>query len=518
MENNEKKQQTLVIIDFGGQYVKLVSRCLMECCIKHIVVPPTIKFSELHQFNVLGFILSGGPDSIYDTGAPKCTSEILYGGVPILGICYGMQLIADEFGGRVGKASKSEYGPVKLSTFPDSELFSGIENGQVWMSHSDTVIQMPRGFDPSASTNNTRIAAFECVGEHIYGVQFHPEVKETEMGVDLLERFATNICGYNDFHDASDNIPVMVESLCARIGDEHVICALSGGVDSTALAFLLNRAIGNHLHCVLVNNGLMRQDEVYQVASILNPHFDNKIHIVDDQAEFLKRLAGVTDPALKRTIIGKRFIEVFREVADDIGVQFLAQGTLYPDVVESGQGMTGNAAKIKLHHNVGGLPADHGFKLIEPFRDLFKDQVREIAEVLGVPGCIIQRHPFPGPGLAVRILGEVTFDRLEILRKADQIMQQELITSHWYDRTAQACCVLIPHRTVGVKGDALSYESQYIIAIRCVDTSDFMTADWTRIDFDVLATISTRIMNEVSGVNRVVYDISTKPPATIEWE
>ena len=511
--------EVVPVLDFGGQYVQLIVRRVREAGAFSILVEPGISLEALAELEPRGIILSGGPASVSEKDAPRCDERLFELGVPVLGICYGMQLACQVLGGRVERAEAREFGRAKLTIGDGSDLFASLpRQTTVWMSHGDQVASLGPEFVPLAATATCPLAAVRHRTLPFYGVQFHPEVTHTPHGVDLLRNFLYEICRCRGTWRMSD----FLESECARIreqvGDDGVICGLSGGVDSSVVAALLHRAIGGQLMCIFVDNGVLRHQERELVESTFRDHFDVNLEVIDASAAFLTDLEGVTDPQEKRKRIGHRFIDVFETAARAAGahVKYLAQGTLYPDVIESGHGHAGTSANIKLHHNVGGLPADLGLDLVEPLRDLFKDEVRKLGEVLGLPDSIVWRHPFPGPGLAVRIIGEVTRERLDLLRDCDEILLEEIVANNLYRSTNQVFAVLLPVRSVGVMGDGRSYES--VVAIRAVETQDFMTADWARIPFDVLATISNRIINEVRGVNRVVYDISNKPPATIEWE
>jgi GMP synthase (glutamine-hydrolysing) len=456
---------------------------------------------------------------VYEAGAPRCKKEILDLGVPILGICYGMQIACQMLGADIKGAPSGEYGRASLKVLRDDPLLRGVPaETTVWMSHGDQVRTLNADFIPLAATPTCPVAAVRHKSRPVYGVQFHPEVAHTPHGNEIFVNFLYDICHCQGLWQMGSFIDAVIADVRAMVGaDERVICGLSGGVDSSVVAALLHRAIGQRLACIFVDNGLLRANEPELVRSTFAEHFGIKLVSVPAEEKFLTALAGVTDPQEKRRIIGREFIEAFKSAAKSIpNARYLAQGTLYPDVIESGQSLAGQAANIKLHHNVGGLPAELGFRLIEPLRDLFKDEVRRVGELLGLPEQIVWRHPFPGPGLAVRCIGEVTPQRLEVLRKADNILLEEIVAAGLYRKTAQTFAVLLPVRSVGVMGDARTYEN--VVALRSVDTADFMTADWSRIPYDVLATISSRIINEVRGINRVVYDISSKPPATIEWE
>jgi GMP synthase (glutamine-hydrolysing) len=515
--------EVIPILDFGGQTIQLIARRVREAGCFSILVAPDISAAELVTLNPRGIILSGGPASVYDKGAPTCDPAIFDLGVPVLGICYGMQLAAKLLGGKVTPSDHKEFGRAQLAIADRLDLFAGIpDRTTVWMSHGDQVTDLGGRFESMASTPTCPFAAVRWTGKDkperkFVGVQFHPEVTHTPHGTDLLRNFVYEICRCRGNWKMSDFAEAAAGLIREQVGSAQVICGLSGGVDSSVTAALLHKAIGSQLHCVFVDTGLLRTGERGLVESTFRDHFKIDLKVVDAEREFLGDLAGVIDPQEKRRRIGHRFIEVFKDAAKKIpGAAFLAQGTLYPDVIESGHGHSGQAAGIKLHHNVGGLPKDLGFKLVEPLRELFKDEVRKLGAVLGLPDQLIWRHPFPGPGLAVRVLGEVTKAKLDVLRECDEILLEEIVAASLYRSTSQVFAVLLPVQSVGVMGDGRTYDS--VVAVRAVETQDFMTADWARIPYDVLARISSRIINEVRGVNRVVYDISSKPPATIEWE
>ena len=513
------QSETVVILDFGAQYAQLIARRVRENNVYSVLARPDVTVDEIRGLNPKGLILSGGPSSVYEKNAPTCRPELFDLGVPILGICYGMQLGSKILGSEVHSAPSREYGRTALKILDADSLLKNIPTEtSVWMSHGDQVNSLNDDFVPLAATPTCPIAAVRHRTKPFYGVQFHPEVTHTPHGGDIFDNFLYGICGCQGLWKMGSFIESVVQQVQAKVGpDERVICGLSGGVDSSVVAALLHKAIGERLSCIFVDNGLLRMNEVELVETTFTQHFKIDLTTVRAADQFLDSLAGVTDPQEKRKIIGHTFIDVFKSAAKKIkNARFLAQGTLYPDVIESGHSLAGQAANIKLHHNVGGLPKELGFDLIEPLRDLFKDEVRQVGELLGLPEQIVWRHPFPGPGLAVRCLGEITRERLDVLRKADHILLEEIVANSLYRKTAQTFAVLLPVKSVGVMGDGRTYDN--VIAIRSVDTSDFMTADWSRIPYEILATISNRIINEVRGVNRVVYDISSKPPATIEWE
>ncbi len=514
----DKDQETIVILDFGSQYSQLIARRVRENHVFSVLLSPDTSVEQIKEYSPKGLILSGGPASVYEEKAPRCDERIFELDVPVLGICYGMQIGCEILGAKISPADAREYGRTHLWVDDTSDLLSHLPSETtVWMSHGDIVRELPRDFEPIAHTNNCPLAAVRHKGKRFFGVQFHPEVSHTPFGGQILRNFLYEICMCEGKWQVSNFVERTIEAIRKRVGDSRVICGLSGGVDSSVVAMLLHKAIGDKLTCIFVDNGLLRKNEAELVEATFRDHFHIDLRVVDATSRFLDKLKGVTDPQVKRKIIGHEFIEVFKSEAKSIpDAKFLAQGTLYPDVIESGHSVSGQAASIKLHHNVGGLPKELGFELIEPLRDLFKDEVRSVGEHLGLPEEIIWRHPFPGPGLAVRITGEITSERLEILREADDIVVEEIRSANLYRSISQAFAVLIPVGTVGVMGDAHTYE--YVIAIRAVETFDFMTADWVRIPYEILSAMANRIVNEVKGVNRVVYDISTKPPATIEWE
>ncbi len=510
----------IAVLDFGSQYTQLIARRIREAGVYSEIFSCREPLERILGRGYKGIVLSGGPSSVYDEGAPMPPRALFEAGLPVLGICYGMQAMASLLGGRVEPAERREYGRAELRLFRTEGLFNGVgpeHDGTitVWMSHGDTVLSPPQGFEILGTTGNCPVAAMEDLARKLFAVQFHPEVAHTPQGMTILKNFL-RLIGCRPTWSMRSFIETAVETIKNRVGGERVLCALSGGVDSSVAAVLVHKAVGDQLTCVFVDNGLLRAGEGDSVVRVFRDYFKMRLIHVDASRRFLEKLQGVTDPEQKRKIIGSEFISVFEEESRKLGeIPFLAQGTLYPDVIES-VSFKGPSATIKTHHNVGGLPAAMRFQLVEPLRELFKDEVRQIGELLGLPPEIVWRQPFPGPGLAVRILGEVTRERLAMLREADAIVQEEIWRAGLERDLWQAFAVLLPVRTVGVMGDFRTYAQ--VVALRAVVSQDAMTADWARLPYDLLGVISNRIINEVKGVNRVVYDISSKPPSTIEWE
>lgn len=518
---NENK---ILILDFGSQFTQLITRRIREIGVYSEIFSCKCKLAEIKKYHPKGIILSGGPESIYEQNAPKIPEGLLKLGVPILGICYGMQALAKYFGATISKAAKHEYGHAQIKTEVKNILFEGIVSIKkntcllnVWMSHGDQVTELPKNFTVIASTKSCPIAGFTNIEKNIYAIQFHPEVTHTEQGKAILKRFVIDICNCQKKWQPANIVESIISDIKKKVGNDKVLLALSGGVDSAVTAMLIHRAIGANLSCVFVDNGLLRFREGDEVMKTFSEQFGLKVKRVNAQAKFIKALSRVTEPETKRKIIGHVFIEIFEKIASEVsGFKWLAQGTIYPDIIESAASKHGNSKVIKSHHNVGGLPEKLKIKIIEPLKELFKDEVRKIGSYVGLSKQLLSRHPFPGPGLAVRILGELKAEYVEILRIGDAIFIEELIKSNWYDKVSQAFVVFIPVKSVGVVGDNRRYG--YVLAIRAVQTSDFMTAKWANLPAELLGVVSNRIINEIPQVARVVYDISGKPPATIEWE
>lgn len=511
----------ILILDFGSQYTQLIARRVRELGVYCELRAYDMTADEIKAFNPKGIILSGGPESVTEANTPRAPEAVFSFGVPVLGICYGMQTMAQQLGGLVESSNVREFGYAEVNITQADSLFNGIEDRtgfiDVWMSHGDKVTRLPEGFNITASTPSCPIAAMSCEAKRFYGMQFHPEVTHTLQGEALLRRFVREICACDDLWTPAQIIEDSIRRIREQVGDDHVLLGLSGGVDSSVVAALLHRAIGDKLTCVFVDNGLLRKNEGDMVMDMFAKNMGVKVIRADAEAQFLGELAGVADPEQKRKIIGRVFIEVFdSESAKLNNIKWLAQGTIYPDVIESAASKTGKAHVIKSHHNVGGLPEDMKFKLLEPLRELFKDEVRKIGLELGLPYDMVYRHPFPGPGLGVRILGEVKKEYADVLREADAIFLEELHKAGWYHRTSQSFAVFLPVKSVGVVGDGRRYA--WVIALRAVETIDFMTARWAHLPYELIEKVSNRIINEISGVSRVVYDVSSKPPATIEWE
>ncbi|HEX9044310.1 MAG TPA: glutamine-hydrolyzing GMP synthase [Candidatus Limnocylindrales bacterium] len=529
-ESSASEPDTVVVLDFGSQYAQLIARRIRELNVYSELLPHDTPWSEIERRRPVAVVLSGGPSSVYGADAPRCDPGVWTGRIPVLGICYGLQLMAHELGGDVVPAARREYGPATVTITNEDGLFRGLEREQpVWMSHGDSIVRPPAGFVPTAQTDSTPFAGLADPARGLYGIQFHPEVVHTPRGTDILRNFVLGIAGARPTWTPANFIESTVAEIRTRVdvharatgSDGLVICALSGGVDSAVAAALVHRAVGDRLTCIYVDHGLMRKKESELLRDVFEKNLGMRLVMVDARERFLARLTGIEDPEQKRKIIGAEFIAVFEEEAarltsDSGRIDFLTQGTLYPDVIESATAETKAAQKIKTHHNVGGLPIDLRFKLIEPLRYLFKDEVRRVGLELGLPESMVLRQPFPGPGLAIRIIGEVTAERLDTLREADWVVIDEIKAAGLYRTLWQSFAILTPVRSVGVMGDGRTYAN--VVAIRAVTSDDGMTADWAKLPYDVLGRISSRIVNEVPGVNRVVYDISSKPPATIEWE
>ncbi len=523
-QKNSFNRQTIAIIDFGSQYSELIARRIRETQVYSEVISYRTSAEQIRNLDPKGIILSGGPSSVYDDHAPQCDPEIWNLGIPILGVCYGMQLMVRQLGGTVERATRGEYGKASLFIDDPTDLLTNVEDGStMWMSHGDSCTKLPEGFDILAHTDNTPCAAIASHEQKLFGVQFHPEVVHSQGGIPLIRNFVYHICNCEPSWTTEAFVEESIREIRAKVGDKKVLLALSGGVDSSTLAFLLHRAIGKQVTCMFIDQGFMRKGEPERLMDIFDKQFNIPVEYVNARDRFLKQMEGVTDPEEKRRRIGHEFIRVFEEESTKLGpFDYLAQGTLYPDVIESADTnvdpKTGErvAVKIKSHHNVGGLPENLRFKLVEPLRKLFKDEVRKVGRSIGLPEEIVHRHPFPGPGLAIRIIGEVSPERLNILRDADYVVRDEIAKQGMYHEFWQAFAVLLPIRSVGVMGDKRTYA--HPIVLRFITSEDGMTADWAKVPYDLLETISNRIVNEVKGVNRVVYDITSKPPGTIEWE
>ncbi len=514
-----KVEERIIILDFGSQYTQLIARRVRENRVYCEIHPYNLPLKRIEELEPKGIILSGGPSSVYDRDAPLIEKDLFDMGIPVLGICYGAQLIAHLFGGRVERSSKREYGRTAFIIDDTRDLFKGFKKGEeieAWMSHGDRIEILPEGFEVIGHSKDSPVGAIRGKDGRIFGLQFHPEVHHTPRGKEIIRNFLYEVCRVRGLWEMGSFIEKTVEEIRERVGDGRAVSALSGGVDSAVASLLVHRAIGDRLTCIFVDNGLLRKGERERVEETFRKHFHMRLITVDARERFLERLRGVEDPEEKRRIIGREFIRVFEEEARKLtGVEYLVQGTLYPDVIES-VSFRGPSATIKTHHNVGGLPEEMGLKLIEPLRELFKDEVREVGRALGLPDEIVERQPFPGPGLAIRIIGEVTEEKLRLLREADAIVLEEMKRSGLYKEVWQSFAVLLPIKTVGVMGDERTYEN--VIALRVVSSTDGMTADWVRLPYELLDRIARRIVNEVKGINRVVYDVSSKPPSTIEWE
>ncbi|MCM8823878.1 MAG: glutamine-hydrolyzing GMP synthase [Candidatus Omnitrophica bacterium] len=511
-------KDTILILDYGSQYTQLIARRVRELRVFSVIYPFNIAMDKVKDIAPKGIILSGGPHSVYEEKAPILNRELVNLGIPILGICYGMQIMVKTLGGQVRRTGKREYGKALMYIDNHSNIFFSLPSKIIsWMSHGDSVVRLPSGFIPLAHTENTVFAALGNPKLNLYGVQFHPEVVHTQQGLQIISNFLFRICKCFASWHLKDFVEEKIEDIKKKVKHKNIICALSGGVDSSTVAVLVNRAVGKRLKCIFVDNGLLRKGEAKNLEKVFKEHLKIDLISVDAKRNFLSKLKGVVDPEEKRKIIGHEFIRIFEEEADKIkNVEYLAQGTLYPDVIESVPFFGGPTARIKSHHNVAGLPERMNLKLIEPFRELFKDEVREIAKILGLPQEIILRQPFPGPGLAVRVIGEITTERLKILREADSILERIMKERGFYYKVWQSFCILLPLKSVGVMGDKRTYE--YVVVVRVVESLDGMTADWVKLPSDTLEEISNKLINQVKGINRVVFDISSKPPATIEWE